>query len=184
VLPFHLQTVKEDNMWPYAKRGSRFQGDVFERFPSKLGKEQFSINDAVVKLWLPERLVAGIDVLSRVHNRTRPDVIRWVLFEHAFGKVEFALLQERVFRQNIGKWYEGPMFSRKAVAPTARALRVRYLGKSTTDLKVEMPLKLKQEIENLADEAGESLSGYIRRVLAKEFLSHDDYLAWQHLPEE
>lgn len=69
-------------MWPYAKQGSRFQGDVFNRVPSKLANERFSINDAVVKLWLPERLVAGIDVLSQAHNLTRPDVVRWVLFEH------------------------------------------------------------------------------------------------------
>lgn len=165
-------------MWPYAKRGTRFDGDVFERFPSELRKDRFSANDAVIKLWLPERLLAALDVLSRVHFISRPDVVRWVLFEHVFGKVEFALLLERERRKRVNEWYEGPMFSRKTVTSTARALRLRYLGKSTADLKVEMPLVLKQGLEKLVEEAGESLSSYIRRVLARDFLTERQYQEW------
>ena len=175
--------LRVNSMWPYAKRGTRFDGDVFERFPSELSKDRFSTNDAVIKLWLPERLLSALDVLSSVHFVSRPDVVRWVLFEHVFGKVEFALLLERERRKRANEWYDGPMFSRKTVASTARALRVRYLGKSTTDLKVELPLVLKQGLEKLAEEAGESLSSYIRRVLARDFFSASEYQQWQNTPE-
>ena len=171
--------LRVNSMWPYAKRGTRFDGDVFERFPSELRKDRFSTNDAVIKLWLPERLLAALDVLSSVHFVSRPDVVRWVLFEHVFGKVEFALLLERERRKRANEWYDGPVFSRKTVASTARALRVRYLGKSTTDLKVEIPLALKQGLETLAAQAGESLSAYIRRVLARDFLTERQYQEWR-----
>lgn len=166
-------------MWPHAKRGTRFDGDVFARFPSQLGKARFSINDAVIKLWLPERLLAALDVMSSVHFVSRPDVVRWVLFEHVFGKVEFALLLEQERRRMLNTWDEGPMICRTAVAATARAFRLRCVGKSTDDLKVEMPLLLKQNLEDLAEAAGESLSAYIRRVLARDFLSEKEYQQWQ-----
>jgi hypothetical protein len=82
-------------MWPYATRGSRFLGDAADRHPSRLNPEDFAHNDAVIKLWLPERLLAAIDVLCDEHDASRPDVLRWMLFEHAYGRTEFAHLRRR-----------------------------------------------------------------------------------------
>jgi hypothetical protein len=47
----------------------------------------------VIKLWLPERLLAAIDALCDEHDASRPDVLRWMLFEHAYGRTEFAHLR-------------------------------------------------------------------------------------------
>ena len=82
-------------MWPYASRGSRFLGDAADRHPSRLNPEDFAHNDAVIKLWLPDRLLAAIDVLCDAHDASRPDVLRWLLFEHAYGRTEFAHLCRR-----------------------------------------------------------------------------------------
>lgn len=60
-------------MWPYATRGSRFMGDVSEISPSALEAEDFSTNAVSIKLWLPEKLVAAIDVLCDQHDPSRPD---------------------------------------------------------------------------------------------------------------
>jgi hypothetical protein len=49
----------------------------------------------VIKVWLPERLLAAIDVLCDAHDASRPDVLRWLLFEHAYGRNEFAHLRRR-----------------------------------------------------------------------------------------
>ncbi len=59
-------------MWPYATRGSRFMGDVSEISPSALEAEDFSTNAVSIKLWLPEKLVAAIDVLCDQHDASRP----------------------------------------------------------------------------------------------------------------
>ncbi len=83
-------------MWPYASRGSRFMGDVREISPSALEAEDFSTSAVSIKLWLPEKLVAAIDVLCDPHDASRPDVLRWILFEHVFGRVELAHLQRRM----------------------------------------------------------------------------------------
>ena len=82
-------------MWPFATRGSRFLGDAAARHPSRLNPEDFANNDAVIKLWLSERLLAAIDVLCDGHDASRPDVLRWLLFEHAYGRTEFAHLCRR-----------------------------------------------------------------------------------------
>lgn len=79
-------------MWPFATRGSRFLGNVANRHPSHIHAPDFVHNDAVVKLWLPERMLAAIDVLCDEHDASRPDVLRWLLFEHAYGRAEFAHL--------------------------------------------------------------------------------------------
>ncbi len=86
-------------MWPYATRGSRFMGDVSEISPSALEAEDFSTNAVSIKLWLPEKLVAAIDVLCDQHDASRPDVLRWILFEHVFGRVELAHLKRRMSTQ-------------------------------------------------------------------------------------
>lgn len=59
-------------MWPYQTRGSRFMGDIRERFPSRLDGTDFSVNAAVIKLWLPDKLLAAIDVLCDVHDASAP----------------------------------------------------------------------------------------------------------------
>jgi hypothetical protein len=82
-------------MWPFATRGNRFLGDAATRSPSVLAGTDFNDNDAVIKLWLPERLLAAIDVLCVEHDASRPDVLRWILFEHAYGRTEFAHLCRR-----------------------------------------------------------------------------------------
>jgi hypothetical protein len=82
-------------MWPFATRGNRFLGDAATRSPSVLVDTDFNANDAVIKLWLPERLLAAIDVLCAEHDASRPDVLRWLLFEHAYGRTEFAHLRRR-----------------------------------------------------------------------------------------
>jgi len=164
-------------MWPYAKRGTRFYGDIDERIPSRLGGQRFDINDAVIKLWLPERLLAGIDVLSCEHNVSRPDVVRWLLFEHVFGRIEFVHLR----RRDRGEVEDAPLFSlRRDVVTRARAVRVRFLGKSVSDLKLELPSALKNGLEELACRRDEPTSAYVRRALAQELLSESDYLDWQN----
>jgi hypothetical protein len=45
----------------------------------------FNDNDAVIKLWLPERLLAAIDVLCAEHDASRPDVLFAGIFSRPIG---------------------------------------------------------------------------------------------------
>lgn len=163
-------------MWPHAKRGTRFYGDIDERSPSQLPGQFFDIDDAVIKLWLPEKLLAGVDVLSCDYALSRPAILRWVLFEHVFGRVEFVHLK----RRDRGDLKDDVRFMRSYdFTARAQAIRVRFLGKSQDDIKLELPKALKDGLEKLADRCDEPLSAYVRRALARELLSESDYLDWQ-----
>jgi hypothetical protein len=43
---------------------------------------------------LPEKLIEGLDALSSAHEMSRPDVLRWVLFEHVYGRPSLEKLKE------------------------------------------------------------------------------------------
>ena len=53
----------------------------YSQCASSLEHLDFNSNDIAVKLWLPQKLVAGVDVLRNQHNASRPDVLRWFFFD-------------------------------------------------------------------------------------------------------
>ena len=114
-------------MWPYATRGSRFMGDVSEISPSALEAEDFSTNAASIKLWLPEKLVAAIDVLCDQHDASRPDVLRWILFEHVFGRVELAHLMRRMSARLKLELQDLADAARQPLSDYLRAVLARHL---------------------------------------------------------
>jgi hypothetical protein len=171
-------------MWPFATRGSRFLGDAAARHPSRLSAAHFARNDAVIKLWLPEKLLAAVDVLCAEHEASRPDVLRWILFEHVHGRTEFAHLRRRA-REAAEM---SVRFCRRPAPPgeapardlaTARAVQQHFLGKATEAVKLTLPAALKQELENLAERFGQPLSDYLRGVLARQLLGEVFHHGWQ-----
>ena len=170
-------------MWPYATRGSRFLGDVSEISPSALESEDFSTNAASIKLWLPEKLVAAIDVLCDQHDASRPDVLRWILFEHVFGRVELAHLQRRMSARlkqlEKAEIMRSVRRSTTEEGPTPREINARHLGKATEDLKLFLPARLKLELQDLADAAKQAFSDYLRAVLARHLLGERFFRDWQ-----
>ena len=114
-------------MWPYATRGSRFMGDVSEISPSALEAEDFSTNAVSIKLWLPEKLVAAIDVLCDQHDASRPAVLRWILFEHVFGRVELAHLQRRMSARLKLELQDLADAARQPLSDYLRAVLARHL---------------------------------------------------------
>lgn len=170
-------------MWPYASRGSRFMGDVSEISPSALAYEDFSTNPVSIKLWLPEKLVAAIDVLCDQHDASRPDVLRWIFFEHVFGRVELAHLNRRMNARlkEMEKVEVRYSVRRRSTEeePTPREINARHLGKATEDLKLFLPERLKLELQNLADDTKQPLSDYLRAVLARHLLGERFFREWQ-----
>lgn len=171
-------------MWPFAKRGSRFLGDVAARSPSRLVHRVFTTNDATIKLWLPDRLLAPLDVLCGEYEASRPDVLRWILFEHAYGRAEFAHLRRRAraAAESVIQFCRRPAPRGEVQArdlATARAVNQHFLGKATEAVKLTVPAALKQELEKLAERFGQPLSDYLRGVLARQLLGEIFYHTWQ-----
>jgi len=62
---------------------------------------------------------------------------------------------------------------------TIRAANAHFLGKSTENVKLTLPAKLKRELETLAEQSGQPLSDYLRSVLARQLLGEGHYQRWQ-----
>ena len=170
-------------MWPYKSRFSRFEVDIDAVAPSALGETDFSVNQTPIKLWLPEKLLNALDVLCAHHDATRPDVLRALFFEHAFGRVELVYLDRRAHKAREDPNKPRVMFSNPRTKlegmTTARAVNQQFLGKATEDIKLFLPTPLKIEIEALAAGAGKKLSDYLRGVLARVLLGERHFQAWQ-----
>ena len=154
-------------MWPFKTRGSRFHGDLSERSPSLLGKHDFTTIDAVIKLWLPDELVAALDVISAERDASRPDVLRWILFEHAYGRAEFAHLCHRAQGRTVRCRDLAVVAPSGAGEHNARPIAAPALGKSLEDIKLHLPAQLRRDLERLAALHRQPLSDYLRGVLAR-----------------
>ena len=157
-------------MWPFKTRGSRFHGDLSERSPSLIGKHDFSTNDAVIKLWLPDELVAALDVISAERDASRPDVLRWILFEHAYGRTEFAHLCNRAQGRAVRCRDLAVVAPNGVCEPTTRPTAAPALGKNLEDIKLHLPAQLRRDLERLAALYRQPLSDYLRGVLARALM--------------
>jgi hypothetical protein len=180
-------------MWPFSNRGTRL--DVEEallKHKPDFDFTPFKYNDASIKLWMPEKIITSIDVLSIKHKVSRPDTLRWVFFEHAYGRELFAGLcvyseslkvvktGRRTEESLKSNQYDGmPLFCLKDSEETPRSVNQRFLGKATEDVKLWIPGPLKGSLQKLADHKNDALSDYLRAVLVRHLFGEQFYAEWQ-----
>jgi len=172
--------------WPFAKRGTRIDAAPLPALtvlpPAELGA--FANNEASIKLWLPDKLVQGLDTLSAAHEMSRPDVLRWLLFEHVYGRPALEQLKEWKRRKDaeparLQEVTACIQESPKAAESTERRITTQLLGKSLEGLKLWLPVLLKTELENLARAEALGLSDYLRKTLVRILLGESFHHQWR-----
>ena len=184
--------------WPFAKRGNRIDAYPAAVLPLPLPEELgvFGVNNACVKLWLPETLVQALDALSTAHGMSRPDVLRHLFFEHVYGRSALERLKEwkrqkdaeeaearrRVSEQRPEVKYSPPRI------PSERAITTQLIGKSYEDFKLWLPAPMKNQLTTLAGMEELGLSDYLRKTLVRILLGEAFHHQWRKavgkLPEE
>ena len=177
-------------MWPFSNRGPRLNvEEALLKHKPDFDFAPFERNDVYIKLWMPEKIISSIDVLSLQHEVSRPDILRWVLFEHAYGRELFAGLcahatalkdAEYDIPAFLRKDTEDsiPLFKRKPV-DTMRSVNQKFLGKATEDVKLWLPSPLKIVLQELADNKNEPLSNHLRAVLVRHLFGDKFYETWK-----
>lgn len=135
-----------------------------------------NVDDAVVKIWIPEMLDQCLDALSEQFEQSKSDLARNGLMLHVHGRYVFEQLvahhlwklTRRVERELIIKYSMEGTSVKLEDAP--RPAFIRAFGKNTCDLKVWMPRKLKDDLVNLGYESGQTASEYMRRALTACYL--------------
>ena len=170
-------------MWPFQKSGSRVSVGTPEPLDINLGAldyQAFMQNDAYIKLWLPERLARAIDYLCAHNDASRPDVLRALLFEHIYGRVELEALgawsrEEEARRQHA----QGRATDTGLMRSPAQRAEIEYLGKSVENFKLHLPLPLKGALSALAQRTNLGISNYVRRQLVRSLLGERELVQWQ-----
>ncbi len=172
--------------WPFAKRGTRIDAAPARALtvlpPADLAV--FANNDASIKLWLTDKLVQGLDTLSAAHGMSRPDVLRWLFFEHVYGRPALERLKEWNRQKDVEEVRHraarpSVQQSPKSAEPSERRITTRLLGKSVEDLKLWLPGQLKTELENLARVEALGLSDYLRKTLVRILLGESFHHQWR-----
>lgn len=194
--------------WPFSKRFSRADEAPKISLPVPIPEDlsAFADNNACIKIWLPEKLVLGIDSLGASHGMSRPDVLRWLFFEHVYGRPALEKLKEwkRQKDREAAERREAERRRREAVPPqedessqirystrrvvSERTYTAQLLGKSVEDFKLWLPALLKSELESLAKVEELGLSDYLRKTLVRILLGESFHHKWRSaigkLPEE
>jgi hypothetical protein len=178
--------------WPFAKRGTRIDAAPAVVLPIALPDDLgvFGANGACIKLWLPERLTLGLDSLSSNHGMSRPDVLRWLLFEHVYGRPALEQLkawkqkrdadEAEARRQAVKQTADSCVqFSPARGLPAERTITAQILGKSVEDFKLWLPSPLKVQLDTLARMENLGISDYLRKTLVRILLGESFHHQWR-----
>lgn len=137
---------------------------------------QLSECDAPLKFWLSEPIEKKIDEMCSFQDTCASDIIRQILFIHLYGRYDLFGLVER----QVSTYKLNPV-------PQIRYSRCRPIRdesndpppqprkpieKNIADVKVWIPAKMKEDLHQLADQAGFKLSQYVRTVITTHLLGH------------
>jgi len=135
-----------------------------------------NVDDAAVKIWIPEVLDQCLEALGTRFEQSKSDLARNGLMMHVHGRLFFEQLvanrlwklTRRVERELIIKYSMEGIGARLEDDP--RPAYIKAFGKNTCDLKVWMPVRLKESLASLGYESGQTASEYMRRALTAYYL--------------
>ncbi len=138
--------------------------------------EGMNIDDAAVKIWIPEVLDQCLGALGVRFEQSKSDLARNGLMMHVHGRLVFEQLvanrlwklTRRLERELIIKYSMGGIGITLEDDP--RPAYIKAFGKNTCDLKVWMPVRLKESLRRLGFESGQTASEYMRRALTAYYL--------------
>jgi hypothetical protein len=190
--------------WPFSSRGAR------ERTPAPTphglpSAEDFTVNEATIKVWLPVKLVDRLNWLSVQLDLSRQDVIRALIFRHLYGEAAYL----KLVRDDRTRTSDAIVASARARAATASVptifpqpidididididgddgikwsrarspIHAATIGESTDNLRIKVPARMKEDLKRLAGLEGLTPSHSVRKLLVLALLGAIEHADWQ-----
>lgn len=166
-----------DRIWRRKGRPNNSQESLSEDNPEYMitgtDRDHSSIldrDDVAIKIWLPELMGAILEEICDYMNASRSDIIRQTLFTYLYGRYDWLAILERKENSVPLKTSSGLKFS--VSSSPSKPDMMRDMGKNTEDLKVWVPNKVKEDIQNLAQQANISISEMIREIIISTMIGH------------
>ncbi|MCR4298539.1 MAG: hypothetical protein NUV75_07280 [Gallionella sp.] len=155
-------TAPESEVQP-AKLNKLYEGDR--------GIDDLSVNEAVLRVWLPVPLKTAMDESIAKMDVTGAKYLREYFVVYLYGAHELL----RMKAEKTGLYHEPPpepslgtmVFSR-----TAPYNCIQGLGKNIVATKIKIPQKIKDDLDLLANRAGVPSGQFTRELLVSHFLGH------------
>ena len=128
---------------------------------------EFECNDTTLKVWIPESLEKKIDEATDLLDTSVSDFVRQVLFIHLYGRCDLLGLYER--KQGIFSPVGNIRFS---FGTNHKYSPVSATEKKTADVKIWLPIRMKNDLAILSEHHNMKLSHYVRQVLTTHLLGN------------
>lgn len=132
-------------------------------------------NNEVLRLWLPEPLRMALSQSSKALDYGESQYLREFLVVYLYGSHELL----RMHAYKTGLYYEppppppSPDSEDKILYSRAHMVEViPGLGKNLVACKLRLPAKLKDDLQELADQRQAPLGRFVREILVQHFLGH------------
>lgn len=136
--------------------------------------DEFINNDAAIKIWLPEPVEQRLEELSNYFSESRTRLLRSIYFVYLYGRYDY----EQMRQKSLGFFHidtcEVPLFSRHAEPITHRSgpATTPQLGKNNADIKLFLPKKMRDDLQQIANKVQTPLSQLLREVLVSTLFGH------------
>lgn len=132
-------------------------------------------HDSALKFWLPEPAAEAIKELCERNGDSMSEALRQFLAQHCYGIYAFQLMNEAL--PGLFRDPAPPMFSRALEESPPGKKRVDTywvpeLGKNVMPIKVWIPIRMRSDLQALADHVGIKLSQYLREIVISRLLGH------------
>jgi hypothetical protein len=136
---------------------------------------EFKQHDSALKFWLPVVIADCVSDMAKRNGVSANESLRQFFVQHCYGVVAYQLLLD--YDGSLFKDFEGPVFSNKPSNQRPGKTRIDAywlpdLGKSTSPIKVWLPLRVRTDLQALADHVGVSLSQYAREIVISRSVGH------------
>jgi len=126
----------------------------------------FNHYDKCLKVWLPEAVKITLDEMSEFSETPISDIIRRSLYIYLYGQYDLMSSIEKgrdefAMKGSVAMSASPEYFNRTA-----------ELGKNNYDVKVWIAMKMKRDLQNLADKSGLKLSEFTREILISNLFGH------------
>lgn len=165
-------------MWPFSRK--RKQAESIPVMNDILGDrnlQDLSQNTAELRIWLPDEIKKALDEIIMGQHMTAAKYIREFFVLYLYGMHELLKMQQK----HDGLYYTPPPKPRCCEPEQDSGIRYSRapsteflpgLGKNIVPLKIFIPERMKDDLQQLADRAGIPLSRFTREVLASHFFGH------------
>ena len=164
-------------MWPFSgKQKNRQEHPIITALIDDRGLKSLTDNSAVLRFWLPEAGRTALDQTVKSSGTTAAKYLREFFVAHLYGIHELLKMQamhEGLYyvprpsqeAGNHAKGAEGKiMYSR---APSVEC--IPGLGKNLYPFKLYLSQRIKDDLQNLADDIKIPLSQFVREILITHF---------------